>query len=352
MADEINREGSDERPPVRAEIRRTTVQTAVRPPFIRRVSWGAIIAGAIVAISCQLLLTTLGLAIGMATVNPLHETNAANGLATGAGVWWLVSGLISLFIGGLVAGRMAGFSRWVDGMLHGLTVWGLTAVASLFMLTTSLANLIGGAVGGLQQVASAAAGNPDLTSTVTNDTGATRTRGANGASLADKAQNAWDTIKREANDAIQKASGSATEKTAGTPSTGDQSVDQVLTSLLKKPGGPSASDRQAAIDLLVNQAGMDRDEAQRTVDRWENAYAQANAGGGRIYASPESAGGANTANTDTRRAEQQAANTVTNAAIWAFIALLLGAIAAALGGWIGKPSRTLLAEERVGYAAA
>src|SRR4051812_12628683 len=94
-----------------------------RPGLLRRVSWGAIFAGAVVAVSVQFMLATLGLAIGMATVNPATQQNPGQGLAVGAGIWWIITAIISLFCGGWVAGRLAAFPRWIDATLQGLVVW-------------------------------------------------------------------------------------------------------------------------------------------------------------------------------------------------------------------------------------
>lgn len=130
--------------------RNTQVINAGKPAFLHRVSWGAIIGGTVVAITTQMLLTMIGAAIGLAAYHPVGDTDAET-FGIGAGIWWLVTGLISLFLGGLVAGRLAAYPRPADAMLHGVVLWGLTGVLSLFFLTTSAAGLVGGALGGLQQ---------------------------------------------------------------------------------------------------------------------------------------------------------------------------------------------------------
>ncbi len=52
--------------------------------------------------------------------------------------------LISLFAGGYVAGRLAGFPAKQEGMLHGLITFGLVTLLSLYFLT-ALGAIIGGA---------------------------------------------------------------------------------------------------------------------------------------------------------------------------------------------------------------
>lgn len=106
---------------------------AVTPlPAAQRISWAAVFAGVILVIVIQLLFSLLGAGIGMSTVDPLHgQTPEAEVLGLSAGIWWTVSCLIALFIGGWVASHLAGIPRTVDGMLNGLLTWGIVDAADL-----------------------------------------------------------------------------------------------------------------------------------------------------------------------------------------------------------------------------
>src|SRR2546422_11045899 len=123
----------------------TTAYPSVAPNYTRRISWGAIIAGLIVTLVCQILLSMLGVAIGAATVNPTQEQQPLEGLGTGAAIWWIVSSLISLFLGGCVAGRLAGVARKGDGALHGIVMWGAAALITFLLVGTGSGGLFGGA---------------------------------------------------------------------------------------------------------------------------------------------------------------------------------------------------------------
>ncbi len=127
------------------------------PVTQRRISWGAIIAGLIVSLVCQILLTMLGVAIGAATIDPLSEQRPMEGIGTGAAVWWLVSGLISLFLGACVAGRLAGVPRRGDGALHGVIMWGTATLITILLFTTALGNFMGGAMSMFRNVGTQAA---------------------------------------------------------------------------------------------------------------------------------------------------------------------------------------------------
>lgn len=127
-----------------------TADISVLPADLGRLSWGAVIAGAIIALMLQLLLNLLGIGVGVTTVAPdPHETHQSDSspLADATRmtvIWMAVSTLISLFIGGWIAARFAGIPGGTDGMLHGLLVWGLVMLVTLFLITTTLGRLLSG----------------------------------------------------------------------------------------------------------------------------------------------------------------------------------------------------------------
>ena len=113
-------------------------------PFAR-ISWGAIFAGAIIALATQLVLTLIGTAVGLATLNPTTgQTPSGTTLGIGAGIWLVISSLVSLFLGGYIAGRLGGtFNGW----LHGLATWAAVTMLTILLLTTAAGGLIGTASG-------------------------------------------------------------------------------------------------------------------------------------------------------------------------------------------------------------
>jgi len=122
-----------------------------------RISWGAVLAGVVVALSLQMFLGALGIGIGAGAIDPMQEQNPMNGMGVGAAVWLAVSALVSLFAGGWVAGRLASIPRDIDSMLHGVLTWGFTTLLTFLLLTTAVGGLIGGAMSALGQGASGAA---------------------------------------------------------------------------------------------------------------------------------------------------------------------------------------------------
>ena len=115
-----------------------------------QVSWGAIFAGTVVALVVQVLLTTLGAGLGIATLDiGTTETPEASTFSVLAGIWYLLTGLVAAYLGGYIAARLSGKTSATTGALHGLTTWALTTLFVLYLLTTTIGNLVGGAISGL-----------------------------------------------------------------------------------------------------------------------------------------------------------------------------------------------------------
>ena len=74
---------------------------------------GAIFAGAAIATAVTVvLLGLLGVAIGATISDPMSgDTPSAKAFGIGAGLWWIVDGVLALLAGGWAAARMAGLRR-------------------------------------------------------------------------------------------------------------------------------------------------------------------------------------------------------------------------------------------------
>jgi hypothetical protein len=126
-----------------------------------RMSWGAIFGGAVAALGVGALLHVLGFALGLTTLNP-NDPSSLKGSGMFAGIWAVVTSLIALFVGGLVAGRGAGVMTRVSGAMHGLVMWGLTTVLGAMLIVSIVSRAVASlaSVGGevIQEGASAASG--------------------------------------------------------------------------------------------------------------------------------------------------------------------------------------------------
>ncbi len=106
-----------------------------------RLSWGAIFAGFVVATVTQIVLSVLGLAIGFSAWDPRVE--GPGGLGMGAAIWFAATAIVSLFLGGLVLGRLAGVLKRKDGVLHGIVMWGLSTLLAVWMVANGVGMLVG-----------------------------------------------------------------------------------------------------------------------------------------------------------------------------------------------------------------
>src|SRR5690349_14763859 len=134
----------------------------VRTILINRISWGAVFSGVFIALVTQLLLNMLGIGIGFGTLEPLGSDNpSTQAFSIGAALWWGISGIIAAFVGGYAAGRLCGRPKESTAGWHGVTTWAVTTLVVIYLLTTAVGSIVGGAftafnstVGGLGKAAS------------------------------------------------------------------------------------------------------------------------------------------------------------------------------------------------------
>lgn len=312
---------------------------------MKRISWAAVFAGVILAMVIQLMLSMLGTGIGMSTVDPLQgETPGASALGLGAGIWWAVSSLIALFVGGWVASHLAGIPRKVDGVLHGLLTWGLSTLIILYLLGTALGSVLGGAfnlVGGIASTAAqgVAAVAPEVADAAQKklaeaDISLNDIKGEARKLLSQtgKPELQPDALEQKARGVAGRVEGAA-QDAVQKPMAADQELDGLLEKLVRQGKSvASEADREAVINVMVAR-GMSQEEAAKTVDNWLQTYQQAQAKLQNVKTEVKQ---------DARAVADQTAGAVSKGALWGFCALLLGAIAAAIGGAMGRPQTVVV----------
>lgn len=332
----------------------------------RRISWGAIIAGTVMALMVQLLLSILGLGVGAGAIDPLSEANPVAGIGTGAGIWFAVSLLLALFAGGYVAGRAAGIPRRQDGMLHGLLTWALTTLLTFYLLTTTVGGLIGGTTRVFGQTL-AATGRGIATVAPQVAEAAGDAAATVNAQLPDGSEIDWSALQRQAEAILNQAGvdtsgiSSALTETLDSAEQVSETVDAItddpqsreelaaLIGRITTNGGEtfSAADRQELTNFIVERGGQSPAEAEGLVNDLEQTYQETRAQAQEAAQQAQAAGqeALAAAEQTARETGQVVAENVSGAAIWAFIGLIVGAIAAALGGLIATP-RDLLTNSR------
>jgi len=111
-------------------VQDTTVYGAdVRGSVSNRISWGAICAGVIIALSMQFLLTLLGTAAGLS----LSDRTSNRTLQNSAMIYMALTIFASLFVGGVVTTLMTGGENRQEAIISGFVMWGVALVAVLFL---------------------------------------------------------------------------------------------------------------------------------------------------------------------------------------------------------------------------
>lgn len=133
-------------------------------------SWGAIFGGAFAALGVWVLLYTFGLALGLSTIDRSEDLVSILTPGLGTGLWSLITPIVALFVGGLVASRTAGIVDRMVGTVHGVVLWGITTVLAVVLVGWGLSAVLNTAfrVGSTavsltgQAVAGAARGGQDV----------------------------------------------------------------------------------------------------------------------------------------------------------------------------------------------
>jgi hypothetical protein len=103
-------------------------------PVRSRVSWGAVFAGAAVAMAVYFLLAAFGTALGLSLAHRVTEQE----LGASAVLWAIASLLIALFVGGYTAAQCAVGENRGEAVIHGLILWGVLFAALLWLASTGL----------------------------------------------------------------------------------------------------------------------------------------------------------------------------------------------------------------------
>jgi len=142
----------------------TASESAMRRPLLPAIRWGAVLAGVAVGLSVQLVLTLLGIATGLSSMDVAQGERPG---ATAPLLWAGLSMLIAAFVGGYVTARMSGLKRKADGVMHGAVSWAVTTLLFAMLATSVTGSLVSGLFANVApRVASSAAGSGDSTSAV------------------------------------------------------------------------------------------------------------------------------------------------------------------------------------------
>lgn len=269
----------------------------------RLLSWGAIFGGCFAALSIHILLTMLGIGLGVRMIDPLTNDNPASDFTATAGIVWTVSALISMAIGGWVAGRSINVGESRSGFLHGFVVWSLATVVVFTFLSGGAGLAVSGAAKAVGKgVAGAASAVGSAGKEAAESTPITDWAGA-------VVQGATDELRLPG-------------QQGPLPAANKREIGLALTRFAAQPN----DERRNALITSLTNAGAPRDFAESTVRRWEDSM-------GRIRTQVQEM--KDEAAAQARQAADKAAKGLSQGAIWTFVGFLLGAVAAGFGGRMG-----------------
>ena len=270
------------------------------------VSWGAIIAGAVVASALSLALLMLGAGIGLVSVSPWSNNNVSvTTFGILAAAWFIAVQLFASGVGGYLAGRLR--TRWVSvhtdevyfrDTAHGLIVWGVGAIVTAWLLTSGAASVVSGgahAGGSALEAAGTAVGGPAAQAT--------------GQAASSEGSTAYFTDMLFRSDHPD---------TSGDPAAARAEVGRILaTDALS--GEMPAADKAYVAQVVAARTGLSQADADK-----------------RVSEVVEQAKNAKDRAVDTAKAAADAARkTGVYVALWAFISLLIGAFSASFMATVG-----------------
>jgi hypothetical protein len=108
-----------------------------------RTDWGAIWAGVFTFVAIWSVFGALGVAIFASSANP-NAATPVMGMNVGLGIWAIVLTIIAMYVAGRETGRLAGVDNRHDGLIHGMTMFGLSVVAAVILTMLGGTSLSGG----------------------------------------------------------------------------------------------------------------------------------------------------------------------------------------------------------------
>lgn len=305
-------------------------------PVYRHISWGAIVAGTLIALIIMMILNLLGIGFGLGVINPAEGAIPFSALSTGAIVWWVVSNLIAIFAGSYIAGRLAGVLFGFGSTLHGILSWCLYSLTFFWILTTSLGSLMSG-------VGSIVSGT---LSAIMPPTELSRESAPSQNSMISMHE-----VKREVKQILRDTEGtvlaSDTSNAIGRPALDnngqnlrqnlsneehlpDEEIEEIAREVLYNNGEGFTEqvDRQDLANIIQDRTYLSTSESRDVADVMIRQYRKA-----KRNATQQEEGA-------RRQAEengQQVTEAASTAAIWISASLILGAVVAGIGGRTGKP---------------
>ena len=277
------------------------------------ISWAAVFAGTVIASALSITLLTGGMGLGFIALSPYEGDGASAGqVGIGAIVWMFIVQIIAYGVAGYVAGRLR--PMWAPAYsdeiyfrdtAHGLTVWALSAVVSVFIfgsVVTAAAGAAAKGAGGALQGAAVV--------------GLAGGAAAGAASAGDEGGETGGLPSAEYY--VDQMLRGQQPDPSGDPQAARAELGRIITVSLAR-GELDAGDRDYAARVIAARSGMTEAEAQERVQQVMTRAEQMR----------------QQAVDSAREIADDARQAAAAFALWAFAALLMGAFAAAYMAMVG-----------------
>ncbi|MEO6853463.1 MAG: hypothetical protein ABI410_03770 [Rhodoferax sp.] len=275
------------------------------------VSWGAILAGAAAAAALSLIFLMLGVGLGLSSVSPwARDGVSATTFGASTVIWITVTQLAASAFGGYLAGRLR--HRWANthsdevyfrDTAHGFLAWAIASLVTATLLTSAVGSILSGS----SQVVGSAA--------------------STGAQLVAKTDSAETSMGYFVDSLFRKDGDAATATTpAADPASAAPllEVGRIFTSNLQANTLPPADARYVG-QLVAQRTGLSQADAEKRVNT--------------VYAQMQTQ--LQSAKATALEAVEKSRKVSAYAALWLFIALLMGAFVASWVATYGGRQRDL-----------
>ena len=202
------------------------------------VRWGPIIAGIVTSFAVLLVLTVIGVALGLSALGTEDDPRS---WGTAAGIWGGLTLLVAFFLGGWMAARASAPAFDPDGILNGFVTGAATLLLLLWLATTAITGALGFFAGTIADIAGAAG---PVAAVVTQEGGAPAAQQAEEA-----ATQAGEEIEAAAPDSPEQAAAEATEvaRERGAPGAWGTAIAMILAVGAASLGGMVGQNQRRAL---------------------------------------------------------------------------------------------------------
>ncbi|HXH55563.1 MAG TPA: hypothetical protein VNK03_07480 [Gammaproteobacteria bacterium] len=228
----------------------------------------AIFSGVLAAFAVELLLGLLGMSIGLSLFSPTK--GALYSLSISAVVWLFISTIVSMYIGGWVAGYFNPFKLGKNGVLNGFIVSSLSLFIFLALTFTGIGTLISSSFSGLQHALSATKESANLIASAADGVSKLSPQ------LSEKAKKAIPSLKPIIDKINEKAAELLPEGDEASAKKIKANLEKVMTSYLTSMESPNDERaKEKLVSALTEATGKSSEEINQKIAEWKDDYNEA-----------------------------------------------------------------------------